>query len=196
MLIEGTTVKVPAPKPGGKEITIQLGDIMIAEQRQSEIAFVTPIKAPELLSLFNGAWRDVDKLVKELVEARIRAERELERRRSSLLLYEVEKILKDCGLSSTKDTRDAAISLDPAYQDLQDRVDQLTAAGEYLKGKLKSFENAFTSVKKIMGEDTYNMSSRPNHHLSGTTERSAPRSAPPTSSAPARTGWGKPRFDR
>jgi hypothetical protein len=198
MLIEGTTIKVPGPKPGAPEIVLQLGDIMIAEQRQNEIARVTPIKAPELLSLFNGAWRDVDKLVKELTEARIQAERQLERRRASLLLYEVEEILKKCDLNSTKDTRDAAIALDEAYQELQDRVDQITAAGEYLKGKLKSFENAFTSVKKIMGEDVYNMSTRiGNPNLSGTTDR--PRAAPAQTTPPTsttRAGWGKPRYNR
>jgi hypothetical protein len=179
------------------DIVLQLGTILIAEQRQNEVAFVTPIKAPELLALFNATWRDVDKLVKELVAARIQAERELERRRASLLLYEVEGILKKCDLSSTKDTRDAAIALDTAYQDLQDRVDQITAAGEYLKGKLKSFENAFTSVKKIMGEDVYNMSTRiGNPNLSGTTDRPRTDSAqttPPTITT--RAGWGKPRYN-
>lgn len=199
MLIEGTTVKVPGPKPGAPEIVLDLGDIMIAEQRQNEIARVTPIKAPELLSLFNGAWRDVDKFVKELVETRIQAERFLERRRASLLLYEVEETLKKCDLSSTKDTRDAVIALDVEYIDLQDRVDQITAAGEYLKGKLKSFENAFTSVKKIMGEDAYSMQSRiGNPNLSGTTER--PRPAPTPTPAPGeptgRAAWGKPRFNK
>ncbi len=197
MLIEGTTVKVPGPKPGAPEIVLDLGDIMIAEQRQNEIARVTPIKAPELLSLFNGAWRDVDKFVKELTEARIQAERQLERRRASLLLYEVEEVLKKCDLSSTKDTRDAAIALDEAYIELQDRVDQITAAGEYLKGKLKSFENAFTSVKKIMGEDAYNMSTRVgNPNLSGTTERPRPKQqeAPAQASSTGRAAWGTPKF--
>ena len=200
MLTEGTTVKLPGPKPGTPDIVLELGAILIAEQRQNEVAFVTPIKAPELLALFNATWRDVDKLVKELVAARIQAERELERRRATLLLNEVEDILKTCKISSTKDTRDAAIALDKTYQDLQDRVDQIEAAGEYLKGKLKSFENAFTSVKKIMGDDAYNMSTRiGNPNLSGTTERPRPAPAPKedgTLSSPTRSGWGKPRYNR
>src|SRR5256885_7986894 len=44
------------------------------------------------------------------------------------------------------------------YQVLTDRVDQITALVEYLKGKQESFVNAFTSVKKIMGDGRSGMS--------------------------------------
>lgn len=206
MLIQETRLTVPAGKPSKPGIEIDLAAILIAEQRQDEIAMVTPMKAPELLALFNGAWRNVDRIVNQLTAERIIAERGLEQRKAKLLLDEIPAILQAKGVDSTKDTRDAAIVSDQLYQDLQDRVDALTAAAAYMKGKLKSFENAFTSVKKIMGEDTYNMQGRiGNKNLSGgvSEPRVAPAGPPstPTSevestSAPAKTtGWGKPRYN-
>jgi hypothetical protein len=138
MLIEGTTVTVPGPKVGDREIVLELKDILIAESRQQEVAIVTPIKAPELLSLFNEAWRNVDKYVKQLQAALIIAEHQVERRRAKLLLESVEGVLKAANISSTKDTRDAVITLDDEYQAAQGRVDEIQAASEYLRGMLKS----------------------------------------------------------
>jgi hypothetical protein len=52
----------------------------------------------------------------------------------------------------------------------------------YLKGKMKSFENAYTAAKKIMGDDQYGMASARNPALSG--------DAGPT----PKPGFGKPRY--
>jgi hypothetical protein len=210
MLIQETRLTVPAGKVSKPSLDIDLAAILIAEQRQDEIAMVTPMKAPELLALFNGSWRNVDRIVNQLTAERIIAERGLEQRRAVLLLDEIPNILQGKGVDSTKDTRDAAIVADKNYQDLQDRVDQLTAAVAYMKGKLKSFENAFTSVKKIMGEDTYNMNGRiGNKNLSGGVSEPRVSPAPPPSNPPPSTpsgtaaplpemttGWGTPRYDR
>jgi len=214
MLIEGTLITVPPPKSGEQPITINLKDILIAESRQGEVAIVTPMKAPELLALFNAAWRDVDKFVKQLAAAKITAEHEVDKRRAHMLLNEVSEILKSKGIDSTKDTRDAVIILDTTYQQLQEYVDQVTATCEYLKGKLKSFENAFTSVKKIMGEDTYNMAGRignqnlrhgaPSSVAVGdyrpleknfrSTGESTPGEVTPKPTVPRPSGYGKSRY--
>lgn len=210
MLTEGTTIVVPGGKEGHQDFVLDLGDILIAEQRQNEVASVTPIKAPELLALFNAAWRDVDRMVKQLTAAKIVAEREIVKRQSTMLLEEVSNVLKAKGVDSTKDTRDAVIALDPTIQARQERADQIVAACEYLKGKLKSFENAFSSVKKIMGEDAYNMAARiGNPNLRGSTSSSPrPSTAPstqlkprtdtaPAATAPAKVNrFGTPRYDR
>ena len=205
MPIEGTTIEVPAPKEGAKPLTFDLSSIYMAESRQQEVAIVTPIKAPELLWVFNKAWLDVDGVIKRLSEARTSAEREVEKVRADLLLNRIEDILKLKNVSSTKDTRDAVIVLDPSYQAAQDRVDQIHATCEWLKGKRESFENSFTSVKKIMGEDTYNMSGRlSNPNLSHGAPAPRPALAPvrrsetestsqrPTTPAPS--GYGKSRY--
>lgn len=217
MLIEATTVTVPSPRVDIPARTLNLKNIQIAEVRHSEVAMVTPVKAPELLVLFNSAWNDCDTYYKQLSYALTVAEQELGNRRSTILLYEVEVFLKGRSIPSTKDTRDAVIMLDTTIQELQGKVDQLKAVAEYMKGKMKFFENAYSSVKKIMGEDAYNMSSRPNPNLSGGgSQRSfsaptVPRvvtvierpgdparevSTPTTPPTTKSSGYGKARYDR
>lgn len=196
-----TVITVPAGKEADRDFQIDLGDILAAEKRQDEVAVVTPMKAPELLALFNGAWRDVDRWFKKLVAEEQTAERELKKRGAKLLVDDVAGILTSKGLASSTDTRNAVVLLDEQYQRLEERHAEIHAAAEYLRGKLKSFENAFTSVKKIMGEDTYNMAGRPNRALSGDASSRTPRPATPTapptpapSGASARPGWGKPKY--
>ena len=160
MLIEGTTVRLPGPTADSAELVLNLEKVFLAEVRQGEVATVTPFKAPELLAFFNKIWLDLDEMIKDLVAAETKAEQEVGRVRARLLLNEVEAIIKEKKVASTKESRDAVIVLDQRYIDAQDRVDAIHATAEWLKGKMKSFENSYTSVKKIMGDDAYNMSSR------------------------------------
>lgn len=209
----------PAGKASDPPVVINMTAILTSEARQEEIASVTPLKAPELLRAFNVAWRDLHDIIVKLESEHLAAERVLAKRKAVLILDVVPGILKEKTLTSNEANRDAVITLDPEFQVLQDTVDQIDTVVQYLKGKLKAFEMAFTSVKKIMGEDTYNMSNRPNPHLSGgadskpagpsfirpvpTTPRTLPPRPEPTSipgegghtpPAPARTGFGKPRY--
>jgi hypothetical protein len=211
MLIEGTTLSLPSATKDLPDRILNLGEILTAEARQREVAMVTPVKAPELLYTFNYAWLETDKLVKGLAADLVKAKAQVEKRKARILLYEAEDFLKTRNVASTKDSRDAVIVLDPEYETLQDRVDQIFAAQEWLKGKMKSFENSYSSVKKIMGEDAYDMSTRINNpNLSGGGSQkpfSQPRPpqstpAPTTTPTPApttnppKTGYGKPRYDR
>lgn len=194
MNIIDTTLVVPAGDPSKPEIRIDLSQILIAEGRQGEVAMVTPMKAPELLAVFNSAWLAVNREVTQLVYQRDVAEKEVERRKATVLLEVVTDFLKEKGIASSTDTRKAVIDLDSEYIVRQDTYDQLSAAVEHLKGKQKSFENSFTSVKKIMGEDVYQMQNRgPNRDLSGDTRPNKPIQTPPTNK-PVSAGWGKPRY--
>lgn len=205
MLIQGTTLQLPSATKDLPDRVLNLGEILIAEGRQREVAMVTPMKAPELLYTFNHAWLETDKLVKGLAADLVKAEAQVEKRKATILLYEAEAFLKARNVASTKDSRDAVIVLDPEYELLQDRVDQIYAAQEWLKGKMKSFENSYSSVKKIMGEDAYDMSTRMNNpNLSGggsqkpfsktPTPAQTPTTTPTTT--PPKTGYGKARYDR
>ena len=206
MLIEATTVTVPSPRADIPARTLDLKNIQISEARHSEVATVTPVKAPELLVLFNSAWNECEKFHKQFSYALTVSEQELEKRRATILLYEVEKFLKEKNIPSTKDTRDAVILLDVEVQQRQEVVDQMRAVVEYMKGKMKFFENAYSSVKKIMGEDAYNMSARPNPNLSGGgSPKSFQQSSvqiPGSTQIPTTTptikvsGYGKARYDR
>ncbi len=174
MIFTGTELVCPAGAPGASPLILGLESILRAEQRQGEVAFVTPMKAPELLREFNIAWRDLHKITVQLAAEQLRAERELEKRKAVLILEVVPGILKEKGLGSNEANRDAVITLDEKHQQLQEVVDEIDAIVRYLKGKLAAFENAFTSVKKIMGEDVYNMQGRQNPNLKGGAEPARP----------------------
>lgn len=213
--LTATELVCPAGRKSEPSITINMQAIFAAEARQEEVAYVTPQKAPELLREFNIAWRDLDKVIVRLSSEHLMAERQLEKRKAVLILDVVPVKLKERGLASNEANRDAVIALDEEYQALQDVVDQLDAVVHLLKGKLKAFENSFSSVKKIMGEDTYNMRGRQNPNLKGgadsqptpsfvkpnqvaTTSANRPvvsqAATTPQSTASARGGFGKARY--
>ncbi len=156
-MIESTDLIVPLGD-GSAELRISLGDILTSEIRQDEVAFVTPGKAPELLSTYNRAWRETHQWISRLEAEKNRAEKALRKRKGVLILEVIPEKLKAMDMKSSADIREAVIDTDAEYDLLTDRVDQIKAAIMFLKGKLESFENAFTSVKKIMGESTYSFS--------------------------------------
>lgn len=187
MLINTTDLVVPAGDINERDITIDLAAILRSEIRQDEVAIVTAAKAPELLAEFNRSWRDVHASIARLEAEKNKAEKAVKNRRGVLLLEVIPQRLEAMGVKSATDIREAIIDTDAEHSKLADRFDQLKAAIFYLKGKLESFENAYTSVKKLIGESTYNYSG--NSRLSGDASNGGSRSA----GAP-RPGFGTPRY--
>lgn len=205
MLITETVLTVPAGNLLDPDIKIDLAAIQVSEVRQDEVARVTAVKAPELLAEFNRSWRGIMDIVSLLEKEKNRATKEADKRKGVLLLEVIPERLKSLGIASSADNRQAVIDTDDEYGILTDRLDQIKAAIMFIKGKLTSFENAFTSVKKIMGESTYNHS----QHISGDTSspggKSYLRAGDKSPSAPATqpkpevqltNGFGTARFDR
>ena len=175
---------VPAAIGTEQPLVIELEKILLAERRQEEVAIVTKEKAPELLYFFNKEWLKLHALVTRLTSEKTKAEKELEKRKSVILLDEVTEILKNKGVSSTAETRKAVIELDEEYNKKEDILNQISAALELVKGKLKGFENSFSAVKRLISDrDSLNQSRHPD--LSGTTY------TPP--SKPPRPGFGVAR---
>lgn len=156
MLSTGTELVCPRGKQGEQALIIDLGAIVKAEVRQDEVQIVTPQKAPELLSEFNRAWRKLNELVVTLTNESNHAKKAVSQRKAVLLLEVVPKRLKDADLTSTADNRQAVIDLDLEYQTLSERSEYIECVIEYLRGKMKSFETALNSVKKIMSDDAFN----------------------------------------
>jgi hypothetical protein len=179
-MIETTELIVPFGDGGASDrstFKIDLNPIFISEARQDEVATVTPMKAPELLAEFNRSWRDIHAHLTRLEAEKNKAEKAAKKRKGVLILEVIPEKLKALEIASAADTREAVINTDEEYGQLSERLDQLKAAIMFLKGKQESFENAFTSVKKIMGEAAFNYSG-PNSKLSGTTEAPSGRAAP------------------
>lgn len=154
---------------------LELRKILSAEARAEEIAVVTPQKAPELLALFNRAYLDASNFFARTKLEQARAEDELAQIRAEILIDKIPGILKEKKLSSSADVRQALIDSDPDYQDAKDRLARLDATVEYMKGKMKFLENAYSSVKKIMDTGNWNMEMRGGRsQLSGEVSGSAP----------------------
>lgn len=158
-------LRVVRGKPNSGIISIALSELRQIEDRISEIATVTPHKAPELLATFNRAFLELDKYVKQIeLEVNI-AKQHQSMIKAGILLDKAEEVFKAKGLKASADLRQALVDLDPDYQNATERLNALEAAREYLKGKQKGIEMAYGSVRKIIGENVYN---HRNTNLNGT----------------------------
>lgn len=186
----------PAGNPDASPIILDLAYILAAEARQEEVATVTPFKAPELLRTYNKSWLELNTILARLQLERNKALKEVEKRKAVLLLDVIPEKLKERKIPSNDANREAFIVLDPQHSALEDTAMQITAIVKLLEGKLKSFENAFSSVKRIIGQDTYHLGGHGNERLSGGTERSpvAPEKPAPSPAPAGRPGFGKPRY--
>lgn len=195
MILTATELVCPSGTPGASPIVINLAEIYRSEARQDEVAVVTPTKAPELLAEFNRSWSKLDRHMVHVAEEHLKAQRALEQRQAYLTIEVVPGKLKEKGLSSNDANRTAFITLDDDVKKLQDTVDQLEAVVAYLRGKMTSFNNAYSSVKKIFGESTYSGLSRTrNYNLSGDAGDSSPADPPPKTPITTKTGWGKTKY--
>jgi hypothetical protein len=140
-------------------LTIDVDRIKYATSRLNEVAFFNATKAPELLYTFTWAISEVADKLPTIGMAYDKAKAKLERRRAVVILDEAAEILKAKGLVSSKspngteEQRECIVLLDQEYQVLQDKVAELKAAYALFSSKLKDFENAYNSVKKLMDQN-------------------------------------------
>ena len=149
---ESHTLTVPSGSDGAAPIQISLVPVAKYEARLIEVATVTHQRAGELLATFNAAWTYCQNVAARLGAERDVAKQEMIRRKAVIILDEAPRVLKEKGVSSSQDTRQALVDIDAKYQELQDRTLQLETALELFKIKSKAFDNAFTSVKRILSE--------------------------------------------
>jgi hypothetical protein len=145
------------PREGYAPLLLNMTRILQAEMRGDEIAAVTPDKASELLATFNRGYLDASEFFARVKLEYNRAEDETNKQKAIVLLDKMAEKMKVNKVSSSADIRQAFVDMDPDYQAAKDRMDQIAAMMEYLKGKMKYLENCFTSVKKIMDTNNYSM---------------------------------------
>jgi hypothetical protein len=149
------------PRGDGKgTLTIPMSDIFRWEGRMVEVASVTPMKAPELLSTMNKAWLEAGRVVIALEYQLVQAKKAASERKAVVLLDEVPKVLAAKGFNPARageDMRNAVLAQDADYQAALDRQANIEAVAELLRLKQKGFENSYTSVKKILGTNPANL---------------------------------------
>lgn len=160
-------LRVVRGKPNSGIICVPLVELRRVEGRIEEIATVTPHKAPELLSTFNRAFLDLDGYIKQ-IELEVNIAKQFQSTvRATILLDKAEEYFKERGIKGSADLRQALVDSDVDYQNASERVNALESAREFLKGKQKGIEMAYSSVRKIIGESIYN---HRNTNLNGTVD--------------------------
>lgn len=182
-LTSSPIILCPRGIAGLDPISLDMAVIYTAESRHHEMSFVTPQKAPELLTLFNKAWlRAMEYYVAVKLEL-AEAQNELNKVTAIIVLDKAPDILASKGFkNSSKDLRDAVCALDDDFNKATEKVCSIEAIAELLKIKAEFLENAYTGTKKILGEGVYD---HRNQNLSGDTGTGEPGRS---------DGYGKSRF--
>ena len=160
-------IRVPRAHEGLSPIFLDMKQIYIAYNRLNEIAFVNSARAPELLVLFTKAYLDTHRYYSLLEYELSVANRKAEEAKAIAILDKLPEVSVSKGWATTRsplgseDIRQAFLAKDLDYQKALDLVENIKAHSVYLKGLLKGFENAYNSVKKIIGNEV----NRPNPYL-------------------------------
>jgi len=156
------TITVPRGLKELRPVEIDLTQILRAEARIREIASVTKDKAQELMATFNVAYCECSRHVAVLSGEETLAKRHADKVRSVAVLDRVPRILAEKGLSNAKnpagseDLRRAVLDGDLEYCQAIARVDEISRYVEFMKGKQKGIEMAYTSVKKLFSDNSFN----------------------------------------
>lgn len=186
---------VPRGKANESAIPVDLGFWGRQEQRLAEVAFVTPTKAPELLSHCNRCALDLENLIVTFEMEQQYAIREAERRKAEVLLDVIPKLLIEKGLATSRnplgseDVRAAVLAQDTLYAEALERVDQIKAVAKLLRGKFDAFERAFIAVRTLVREQNFNFTN-PSKELSH--GRDVEQTAPVGTKRS--TAFGTPRY--
>jgi hypothetical protein len=149
------------PKDGTSVLSFNMDRIYQAERRNDEIAIANEHKAPELMAFFNRAYIDATDYSNALAAEVMRAKKLAERRKSSVILDEVPRILREKGLvpegsskiSGTVLQQEAILTQDVEYQAAVDLVDGLNHYKDLMDRKMKTIENMYLGVRKMIGGD-------------------------------------------
>jgi len=152
MKLTENELQLPNPDPSDTNLTLRynMTKISRAESRLHEIAFVTPSKGAELLSVLNEALRDLGNHLGDLSYRESVAKLQVKRRRAVVVLEVIPTKLAEKKLSANDTNREAIIDLDPEYAILCDVQAQLEAGFVFIREKLRSMESAINSVKKTL----------------------------------------------
>lgn len=199
-----TAIVCPRGNPDLQPLVLDLTKIYKIQNRICEVAFVTAGKAPELLARFNEAFLDCHEQVVALEYELVQAKRVQNRIRAIIIIDKAPGILESKGLTSGKsragseDLRNAVLDQDDDYLKACETVAQIECIIELFRGKMRGFQMAYESTKKILGESAFGMLNRTvqmgqgDHGAEvGTVEKTAAELALESS---ARSGFGKTRY--
>lgn len=165
----GVTLSLPRGTPDLSTLIIDLENINRLEARMAEIGGATKETAAELMQAFNEGYSELTKAMAKISYEYNQALKNSNKRRGIVLIDIAPEKLKNKGLATSRspggseDLRKAVLDTDEEYLKLLDVLYALEAAYEFLKGKAKSFENAYKTTSNIFY--VHNNALGNSHHL-------------------------------
>lgn len=147
----------------GEDLQLNFLATYMAEERFNELSILTKEKAPEYLSCMINGMSEMSRYVAVLERELAILEYYLDKRRSTLLLEEVNGKLEEKKLRSSEDLRKAVISLDDKMSDLEMKSIELSYLKNDCKARLKALEATYFSAQKMLDLKTF----QPFGHVSG-----------------------------
>jgi hypothetical protein len=152
-MIESGEHRYIVPVLKGSPLIINLAEIAKAEARLVDVQSVTKHKAPELLVVFNNSIAELRKVYIKLRHETDRAEMAYKQAEATALLDVTDEKIRARGHSkASADLRKAMASLDESVTAAADRFFEIRALRDFILSKIESFDNAYTSVKKIFSD--------------------------------------------
>lgn len=153
-----TNIQLPSGDGGDATIELQMDPVHRALARIEEIAIVNAHKAPELCSCFARAFATVTDHMSRVTSEIVKAKNRLSNRVAVVTLDEAPRILREKGLISARspggseDLRKSVLEVDPEYIVCRNRLQELEAYEELLKGKQECSEQGYLACRKLMGD--------------------------------------------
>ena len=143
---------IPNPDPRGDSIVIRydMRRVFEAEARIEEISFISNTKAPELLTKFSLAMKDLGEHLADLGYRESVAKRKMRERRAVVVMEVIPAKLAEKKLSNNDTNREAVIDLDPEYSASTDVLNQIESSFILIREKLRGIESAINSTKKVL----------------------------------------------
>ena len=143
---------IPNPDPRGDSIVIRydMKRVFEAEARIEEISFISNTKAPELLTKFSLAMKDLGEHLADLGYRESVAKRKMRERRAVVVMEVIPAKLAEKKLSNNDTNREAVIDLDPEYSAATDVLNQIESSFILIREKLRGIESAINSTKKVL----------------------------------------------
>jgi hypothetical protein len=151
----------PRAIPGLVDLEFDMTRVREAEGRFHEIAVVNPQKSLELQARFIEAMSDLTKYLNTIEQEKILADRQIRDIRSRFILDEMANFLKSKNISSSADTREAALEANKEYSDALDKQACIKAFTQLLKNTVADINNAYYSAGNVIKAyqfDIYNSS--------------------------------------
>ena len=159
--MKNTPVKIK--QNNGPDLQLSFTATYLAEERYSELPTLSKEKSPEFLSCMIGGISELSRYLAIVERELAILDYHTDKRRSTLLLDEVNSKLEEKKLRSSEDLRNSVVSLDDKVCVLEMQAIELNFVKNDCKARLKALEAFYFSAQKMLDIKTFQL----NGHVSG-----------------------------